>query len=105
MADLQVGVIGAEIELALVNQDGTAIDVSTASEKLIYLMSPKGKRLAVAAAFVNTGTDGLIDYTTTAATELDTPGQWQVQAKVTIGSTVYPSSIQSFNVVANLYGV
>lgn len=104
MADFQVGVIGGIVQWELVNQDGTALDVSAAT-LAGYLTSPKGKMLTVVPTLVNTGTDGLIKYTTTAVTDIDTPGVWFAQAKATIGSTVFPSAVASFNVKPNLYGV
>lgn len=104
MDDLQVGVVGAVIQMALVDQDGAALDVSTAT-LAAYLQSPRGKMMTVVPVVVNTGSDGFIKYTTTAATDLDCEGPWRIQAKVTISGNVFPSKSVSFDVRQNLYGV
>lgn len=102
MADIRVGDIGTDFVIAVVDETGDVVDVSSASELKIYLKLPDDTVLTKDAELDSDGTDGLIKYTTV-ADDLSIQGAWEIQAKITIGSTVFGTSRCNFTVHANLY--
>lgn len=104
MVDLQVGVIGASIDVTLTDQDGVAIDLSTSITRFIYLTRPNGKRTSkFSAALVSGGTTGRMRYTTVAATDLDVPGDWTIQAFYTNTAGSYSSARGNIVVLPNTF--
>ena len=101
MANLQVGNVTSTIRRTIKDEDGTVVDISTASAKVFYLKSPKGKLLTKTASFTTSGTDGQMQCTTSAG-DLDTPGQWTLQAKITISSQVLWSNVVTLPVLGNV---
>lgn len=103
-ARVHVGAIGLVIRLTIVDQDGSALNVSTSTEKEILLQGPEDTAAtAKTAVFYTDGSDGIIQYTTTSADDLDHEGQWQAQAYCLLsGGSVWRSSIYKFPVEANL---
>lgn len=101
MAEIHVGDIGTAIIITIKDEDGSIVDVSTATEKLIYFKKPDTSLLTKNAALTSGGTDGRIHYTF-ASGELDQAGTWRSQARVTVGSGTWYSSGFSFEVVQNL---
>src|SRR5690348_3316116 len=82
---VQAGAIGISIVYRVFQSDGvTPMDLSLASVKKLIFTKPNLTKLEVAASFYTDGTDGLIKYTTSAATDLNPYGDFQVQAYVEI---------------------
>ncbi len=78
--------IGLTIRLEVLD-DGTARDISGQTALLIYLTKPnKGDVLTKTGALTSDGTDGKLEDVTI-ANDLDTPGKWMAQGKVTEGAT------------------
>ena len=102
MADPHVGDIGTVFKAYL--RDGeAAVDVSSATTKQIKFKDPDGTVTAHTAAFTaNSGTDGVITYTTADATILATDGRWEWQGYVVLSSGTWHSEIQVFHVLPNL---
>lgn len=86
MADPEVhlGDIGTKLILE-VQEDGVALDISSASTKEILLKSPSGVVVAYAASFSTDGTDGLMEYATT-TDDLDEAGIWRMQGHLILAS-------------------
>lgn len=99
-AELRVGNVGSLIRLTIVDQDGAPVDVSSAT-LVLYLRSPKARLLTKTPSLTSGGTDGRIQYATLAG-DLDVPGNWQAQAKVTISGSTWFSTLTSLPVSANL---
>ena len=96
------GDIGTIFELTIVDTDGTAIDVSTASVKYIYFADPDGDKVCKTAAFTTDGTDGKIQYTTIAG-DIDEVGTWLVQGYVETSLGKFYTERGDFKVLPTLY--
>ncbi len=97
----QQGLIGLPVVLTLVDQDGAAIDISTATVKKIVFQKPNGAVVEKTAIFDSNGTDGKIKYVTV-ADDLDQAGIWHLQANVTTPTLQGKSSVVPMRVVKNL---
>lgn len=87
---------GATFEATLVDQDGTAMDVSAATDVMIRFIKPDGvTNVDKTATFVTDGTDGKIEYEVEAGV-LDTAGRWQWQPQLLFGSVPKKWSVKSF---------
>ena len=95
------GDVGTVFRLTIIDTDGTAIEVSTASVKYIYFQDPNGTRTQETAAFTTDGTDGKIQYTTTAG-DIDLVGTWMVQGYVETSLGKFWTEKDSFKVYSTL---
>ena len=91
---IRVGDAGAQFRLTIQNGEETA-DVSTVEKKTLTFTRPDGKKLERDARFYTDGTDGIIAYTTVKG-DLDTEGDWSVQAFVDFGNSQFDSEVHSF---------
>src|SRR5678815_3372512 len=80
------GDIGTVIELTIQDENGAAVDVSTAAVKQILMRAPSGSVLTKTASFTTTGADGKIRYTTISG-DLSEDGIWTVDGYIEIGTT------------------
>lgn len=86
--------------------DGSSVvDISSATTTslLLFFKKPGGSVTTQTASFVTTGSDGALKFTASASL-LDSDGLWQLQAKVTLGTTtsVFYSDVYKFQVYPNL---
>jgi hypothetical protein len=99
---VHVGDVGTVITVTIVEDDGTtAINVSTATTKKIYIKKSDGTVITGTASFTTDGTDGKIYYTI-ASGNLSIPGTYQAQGYVEIGSAKYYSTVGTFTVRKNI---
>lgn len=99
---IHVGDVGTVITVTIYEDDGTtAIDVSTATTKTIYIKKPDGTVITGAGTFTTDGTDGKIYYTG-ASGNFSIPGTYQCQGYVEIGSAKYFSTVGTFTVRKNI---
>jgi hypothetical protein len=94
--------IGTIFRLTIVDTDGDAIDVSTASVKYIYFRKPDGTLVKETAAFYTDGSDGIIQYTSVSG-DIDTIGDWQVQGYVETTDGKFFTEIAEFTALPTLY--
>lgn len=82
------------------DQDGNVVDLSTATVKEMRFKDPDGLITTETATFVNTGTDGQIQFTDTTGGKAAKVGPWKYWARVTLGSNVgpFPSSTLAYDV-------
>ncbi len=99
--EVHLGDIGTEFRITIVDEDGTAIDISSSSTKTVIFKKPDGTKLEKVASFVNSGTDGLLKYVTISG-DLDLIGTWKIQAKVILPGGSWYSNFKSFKVYRNL---
>ena len=97
---IHVNDIGTILELE-VQEDGSAVDISTTTEMYIYLKNPAGTTKTCTATFSLDGTDGKIQYATI-ADDLDQEGPWEMQGKVKMPGWEGYTSIVNFTVYPNL---
>ena len=93
-ARARVGDVGALIRLTIEDSTGTAVNISSASPKVIEVYAPDGTTLAetLTGSFYTTGTDGILQATTTSLS-FTRAGFWRAVAYATIGSWVGRSSV------------
>lgn len=91
-ARAQVGDVGAEIRLTIIDSTGSAVDISTASLKQIKVYTPEGTLAeTLTGSFYTDGTDGILKATTTSSS-LTSAGYWRAVAYATIGDWTGHSS-------------
>lgn len=100
-ADIHVNDIGTELVVAIVDEDGAAVNLAAATVKTIRLKPPTGATLSKAAVLDTNGTDGLIRYDTVSG-DLSTPGSWQIQGFVTVAGKSWSTEVGNFLVKKNL---
>ena len=83
MADGEIreGIIGATFRYTYEDQDGTAINLSSASTRTCRLSAPDGTVTDKTAAYTTDGSDGVFQYTTI-SNDIDQAGEWQVEFHV-----------------------
>ena len=106
--DIFVGDIGTHFIAEIINLVNSLpeapLDVSSATEMKIVFIKPDGTEKEFDAAFVNDGSDGLIEYVTTVQTgdatdqDLDIDGAWEYYAWVKYTSGQRRTSAVKFNV-------
>lgn len=97
---IRVGDVGTVLE-ATILENGAALDISAATEMILYLRKPNRAVLEKTAIFQTDGTDGIIQYTTV-EDDLSMAGHWDIQGKVTLPGGEWKSTIRGFEVEANL---
>lgn len=96
-----VGDVGTRIELTVSDERGVAMSLVGASVLQIILAPRSGASSARTAAFVTTGADGRIVYTTIAG-DLASAGAWRAQARIVLPTGEFRSSVVTFTVEAGL---
>lgn len=100
---IQQGVIGVIIRRTVREaQTGVVIDLSTASNFVFVLKNPRGVVTTKAGALTSSGTDGSVDWTTTAATDFGEAGRWMQQLEYTKAGGTYKSRPEILMVEPNL---
>lgn len=103
---LQVGVVGAQIELQVVeyNADTDAddiVDISSATDLKITIQRPDITVFERTATLSSDGTDGKMQILTEAG-DLTVDGSYRVQGSLTSGTWSGPSTVGQFKVEENL---
>ena len=102
MADLQVGNIGTSIRRTIRDQAGAVVDISGTTVRKFYFRKPNGVVVTKTAALVGGGTGGIMEYVTTAASDLDIPGEWVLQGFITNSSGSWFTNRDRLPVLQNL---
>lgn len=99
----RIGEVGVALRATFVDQDGTVIDLSSATSKEIRLESPKGvsKQLAGQWPAGEDGTQGNVEGVTVLAT-IDEIGTWKWQGHATGPSFDIYTEIATFKAESNL---
>lgn len=77
-----------DIVLTMIDENGTVVDISTATATSIIFKSKAGVSTTKTGSFYTNGTDGKVKYRTTSSDTWLTAGVWQVYAKLTLPSSV-----------------
>lgn len=99
----QLNDVGVILEVTVTKEsDGTALDISTATTRQIILSTPlTNEDIEKVGVLTGDGSDGKMHYTTEAGV-LDEVGIWKVQGRVVIGAMDVRTSVESFEVFANV---
>ena len=92
--------IGTALRVTI-EEDGAALDISTATTKQILLVKPSMTKLTKTAVFVTDGTDGVIEYVTIAG-DLDELGNYSIQGYIVMTGWTGHSEVKQFKVYRNL---
>ena len=99
--EIHEGDIGTVFEFLV--KDGDEVrDLSAATKVELKLGKPSGASVTKALAFKTDGTDGLVQWTTAQASDLDEHGNWQAQVICTFAGGLWHSDIVPFKVYRNL---
>jgi hypothetical protein len=99
-AQVHVNDVGVVFRYTLVDQDGDAIDVSSATTKTISFTSPGGATTTVAASFTTDGSDGVVEVRTFTPT---VTGLWRAQVYIAgVSGFTGRSELDRFPVLPNL---
>ena len=98
--EIHVDDVGTAL-VVTISEDGTAVDIGTATTKQIILQSPDGTTLTKTATLVTDGADGQMQYFTLSG-DLDAAGVWKIQARVVLPTGEWRSSVEEFLVYENL---
>jgi hypothetical protein len=96
--DIQVDDYGWVGKLT-VQEDGSALDISSYTTKQFILTDPDGTATAKTAIFDSDGSDGILKYTILDG-DIDAAGKWYVQARVAKTGTELTSEAHAFYVAA-----
>lgn len=102
LENLAKGYYGREV-VVTVQEDGSAVDVSEFTTRVVVLRAPGGAAVKEkVAAFVSDGTDGQLTFTF-ADGDLDAVGEWLLQVQLTkvveeVTTQFVPSSVVAFTV-------
>lgn len=99
-SQIQEGDIGTKL-LVTITDNGTAVNLATASSLSLYIKKPDGTILNRTASLETDGTDGKINYVTISG-DLDVAGVYKLQARVVLSSGSFYSSTDTFKVHCNL---
>lgn len=97
---IRVGDTGTEFRINITDE-GTAVDLSSATTLQIIFKKPSGETLTVNADLYTDGTDGIIFYNAVDG-DIDESGMWKIQTYVVVGSASYSSTVGTFKVECNL---
>ena len=93
MADIRVGDVGTAMVVAIVDENGVAVDVSAATERKIYLTPPglpPVTPLAFTAVNDTDGVNGKIKYVTQGVlVDLSKSGEWLIEGFAAVGSSAW----------------
>lgn len=93
--------MGTVFLLTLFSSPGVPLDVSGADLVQVTFLSPKKRRFVRTASFFTDGRDGKVTYVGVFG-DIDVPGRWQLQAKITFDDVVRYAGKQVFRVSANI---
>ena len=99
--EIHFGDIGTVFRLLIVDCTSVPVDLSTATLLEMIFIKPDQTTVTQTGVAYTNGSDHGVDYTTIAS-DLDQNGGWRVQAKVTLPTGTWYSSIQNFTVFPNL---
>jgi hypothetical protein len=99
-----VGSVGLELVVFAPDQDGDPLDLSGATQLLVYLTRPDGTVLTKTAVLDTDGTDGLFKYVTQSG-DLSVKGTWKIQGYVAgVAGFSGPTREAPFEVFASRHG-
>ncbi len=102
IGQIHVGDIATALRATIYDNNGAIVDLSDASDLLLLYQKPDRSIGSWEASFYDDGTDGVIQYVTSTANDLDQAGVWNLQGKVTISGALHRSDVVDFRVYPNI---
>lgn len=94
---VHLGDVGTIIRVT-VTEDGSAVDLSTATGIQLRFRAPDGTVTNYTASFTTNGSDGVLQYALT-ADDIDQVGLWEVRPYFTLGTFTGHTSAVTFTVL------
>lgn len=85
MEQFSLNDLGVDLVIEI-TENGSVVDISTATAKELLLKNPSGTEVAKTAEFVSDGSDGKVKYTILVG-DIDQTGLWEMRAKITFSPT------------------
>ena len=102
---IQQNDVGVAVQIQIVQNDGkTPVNLSTDTGLTIDMYRPDGSNLSYPASFVNSGSDGLIQYISQSG-DFSIAGLYKIQAAYLVGGNIKHTDTGSFLVNRNLPNV
>lgn len=101
MLKLHVGDVGTYFITTVKDENANAIDISTATSKIFTFKKPDSSNVLKTAIFQNDGSDGILQYVTVSG-DLDTHGNWSLQAHIITPLEDFKTDIYDFRVERNI---
>lgn len=96
-----VGDVGMVLRVLVIDENGVALNISSATTREILLGKPDDTVTTNVATFTTDGTDGLIQLTTTAST-FDQTGEWEIQGHIIAPGVDWHTAAATFAVLTVL---
>jgi len=100
-SEVQVDSFGWNLDLRLVDQLASPINISTATLCEYIAKKPDGSKMTVSSVLVTDGSDGKLRHLVVQG-EINVVGSWQIQAHVVMPTQDLWSSVLMFDVKGNL---
>lgn len=97
----QVGDLGIQLIVQVLDQDGAVIDIGAATTMKIKLLKPDGAAVDKTALLYSDGRDGKMVYTTISG-DLNQAGLYQLQGKLTLNGTAKSTRLATLIVAVNV---
>lgn len=102
--EVQLNDVGTIIEITVIEENNSIVDLSSATTKQIKILKPSGAIITEDADFVTNGTDGKLKYTIQAG-DLNEIGLHRVQAYLVLAYwTGHTGAEEKIYVCSNLVG-
>lgn len=99
-SQIHAGDVGTKL-IVTVKDDGSVVDISSASVLSIFIKKPNGTILSRSGTLETDGTDGKMYYIVSTG-DLDVAGNYKIQGQVTLSSGTFSTSTATFKVQCNL---
>jgi len=93
--------IGTIFRFTILDQAGDVVNISSPTSIKIIFTDPAGTQISKTAALTTDGQDGQLEYVSI-ANDLDTVGDWKMQAQIVITAGTFHTDVESFKVQPNL---
>ena len=101
-SQIQVDDIGTRIKVTIVDDD-VAVDISAASLREIIIKKPDATSFTRTASVIGDGSSSSgVMYYDVVAGDLDLPGMYKIQGRVSIPSGTFKTAVGTFQVYCNL---
>jgi len=92
--------IGVEFRASIL-QDGSGVNIASATTKKLIFKKPTGNTLTVTASFYTNGSDGVLSYISTSG-DLNEAGLWRLQGHIILGTNNWKTEISPFFIYPNI---
>jgi|TARA_B100000085_G_scaffold255274_2_gene254986 hypothetical protein len=99
-SQIHAGDVGTKL-IVTVKDDGSVVDISSASSLSIFIKKPDGTILTRSGTLETDGTDGKMHYIVVSG-DLDVAGVYKIQGKVVLSSGTFSTTTATFKVQCNL---